>query len=330
MFTQVENVRLSGLRMLSSPFMRQGRAARLSILIYHRVLPKPDPMRQWEPDAHEFERQMALLADHFNVLPLVEAVERLKSGRLPRRSICVTFDDGYTDNAEIALPILQRWCIPATFFISTAFLDGGCMWNDTVIESVRMASGPELDLSSIGLGRYTIDNDSQRRQAVSQLLSALKYFPLNERLERVARIADSVPAVLPERMMMTSGQVRALSNAGMDIGGHTVNHPILTSIGHEAARDEIAQGKEELTGITGLPVRIFAYPNGKPGQDYQCDHIDIVRSLGFEAAVSTSWGVANQAADLYQLPRFTPWDKKPERFMLRLMQNALMYKTITV
>jgi peptidoglycan/xylan/chitin deacetylase (PgdA/CDA1 family) len=330
MFTQIENVRLSGLRMLSSPFMRSGRAARLLILIYHRVLPEQDPMRQGEPDAHEFERQMALLANHFNVLPLVDAVERLQSGRLPRRSACVTFDDGYADNAEIALPILQRWGIPATFFISTAFLDGGRMWNDTVIESVRRASGPELDLGSIGLGCYTIENWSQRRQAVSQLLSTLKYLPLDERLERVAQVADSASAALPERMMMSSGQVKALSNAGMDIGGHTVNHPILTSIGNEAARREIGQGKEELAGITGLPVRVFAYPNGKPGQDYQREHIDIVRSLGFEAAVSTSWGVARQTTDPYQLPRFTPWDRKPERFMLRLMQNTLMNKTITV
>ena len=330
MFTQIEKARLAGLRVLGSPFMRSGQAARLSILIYHRVLPEPDPMRQCEPDAHEFERQMALLANHFNVLPLAEAVERLQSGRLPRRSACVTFDDGYIDNAEIALPILQRRGVPATFFISTAFLDGGCMWNDTVIEAVRNASGPELDLGSVGLGCYAIENHSQRRQAAGQLLSALNYLPLDERLERVAPVADSIPASLPERMMMTREQVRALSNAGMDIGGHTVNHPILTSIDAEAARSEIGQGKEELAGITGLPVRVFAYPNGKPGQDYQREHIDIVRALGFEAAVSTSWGVANRTTDPYQLPRFTPWDRKPERFMLRLMQNTLMNKTITV
>jgi peptidoglycan/xylan/chitin deacetylase (PgdA/CDA1 family) len=330
MFTPVERARLWGLRTASSAFLRSGNAAKLSILIYHRVLPRHDPMLEFEPDAAEFERQVALLASQFAVLPLSEAVDRLKKGTLARRTACVTFDDGYADNAEIALPILQRWGIPATFFISTAFLDGGCMWNDVVIESVRAARAATLDLTSIGLGNHRVQSYAQRRQAVARLLTALKYLPPEERRHRVMQMASITSTALPDRLMMTSEQVRALSSAGMEIGGHTVNHPILTSIGNEDAHQEIAQGKEVLTSIIDAPVKLFAYPNGKPGVDYQRQHVEIVRSLGFEAAFSTSWGAANRLTDPYQLPRFTPWDKGPERFLLRLVHNNLMHKAIII
>lgn len=330
MFSPIERARLSGLSLLSTAVLPSGRAAKLSILIYHRILPFPDPMFESEPDAREFEQHMALLANYFTVLPLSEAVQRLKNGRLPRRAACVTFDDGYADNAEVALPILQRLGIPATFFICTSFLGGGCMWNDRVIESVRAANGTMLDLTPIGLGCHSIETHAHRRRAVDHLLPGLKYLSPEDRREGVSQIEKIASVILPDNLMMTQEQVRALSNAGMEIGGHTVSHPVLTSIDNETVRDEISRGKEELASITGERIRCFAYPNGKPGKDYVRRHVEIVQSLGFEAAVSTAWGAANRHADPYQLPRFTPWDKSPERFMLRLIQNSLVYKTTTV
>jgi peptidoglycan/xylan/chitin deacetylase (PgdA/CDA1 family) len=130
-----------------------------------------------------------------------------------------------------------------------------------------------------------------------------------------------VPADLPDDLMMTSEQIRLLHRAGMEIGGHTVNHPIVARMDGAAARNEIAGGKEALEGIIGAPVRLFAYPNGKPGTDYLADHVAMVKSLGFEAAVSTSWGAATIDSDPYQLPRFTPWDREQFRFTLRMLQN---------
>lgn len=330
MLTTVEKARLTGLRWISSPFMRPGKSAGISILIYHRVLARPDPMLEEVPDAMEFERQMALLSGFFTVLPLSEAIERLNAGRLPRLAACVTFDDGYADNAEVALPILRRWEIPATFFISTAFLNGTCMWNDAIIESVRSARGSLLDLRSIGHECYSIGSIEERRQVVSKLLASLKYLSPGDRQDQVKRVANIASVELPEGMMMTQEQVRELANAGMEIGGHTVSHPILSSVKDDVARDEIAQGIEELFSISGRRIRYFAYPNGKPGKDYRSRDVEIVRSLGLEAAVTTAWGAARQGADLFQLPRFTPWDRGPERFMLRLMKNQLMQRIETV
>jgi peptidoglycan/xylan/chitin deacetylase (PgdA/CDA1 family) len=123
---------------------RRGPAS-LLVLIYHRVLPTRDPLLPDEPDAADFSAQMDLIGRNFRVLPLREAVQRLRSGDLPARSVSITFDDGYANNCEVALPILRERGIPATVFVATGFLNGGRMFNDTVIEAIRRA-GAELDL----------------------------------------------------------------------------------------------------------------------------------------------------------------------------------------
>lgn len=310
-------------RALMSLLSPGGSSPRLSILIYHRVLPQPDPLFPEEVDSDTFDRQMGWLAACFRMMPLIDAVRGLRQGKLPPRAACITFDDGYADNAQVALPILQKHGIPATFFVATGFLDGGRMWNDTVIELVRRAPGQALDLSGMGLGRFEIGTLPQRRQAIFSLLGALKYLPLESRQSQVEEMRALVPVDLPGDLMMSTEQVRMLHGAGMEIGGHTVSHPILARLDPAAARAEIANGKEALEGIIRAPLQLFAYPNGKPGQDYLSDHVGMVRDLGFEAAVSTAWGAAPRGADLYQLPRFTPWDRGRVRFMLRMAQNML-------
>ena len=305
---------------LLSPGLANGR---LSILIYHRVLPCRDSLFPGEADAQCFEREMRLVRSSFNIIGLADAVRAMRRGTLPPRAACVTFDDGYADNAEVALPILQKLGIPATFFIATGFLDGGRMWNDTVIELVRGASGAELDLEQLGFGRFDITDVPQRQRAITTLIGKLKYLPLQERKEQIDAICKHLQPDLPNNLMMTADQVRQLHNAGMDIGGHTVNHPILARLDASAARREIAEGKETLEAMIGARVRLFAYPNGKPGQDYLAEHVGIVKDLGFEGAVSTAWGAMPSAPDLYQLPRFTPWDQGAHKFMLRMARNLL-------
>lgn len=321
-------------KMTSSPLARfllpllsaGGLRNRLSILIYHRVLAQQDLLFPEESHAEIFDQQMELLATVFRVMPLNEAIEGLRSGKLPSRVACITFDDGYADNAEIALPILKRHGLPATFFVATGFLDGGRMFNDTVIELIRRAPGDTIDLGSIGLGQFPVETSAQRRQTIFQLLDKLKYLPLEERQSMVEAILALVPVDLPRNLMMTASQVRELHSAGMEIGGHTVSHPILTQMENSAACADIATGKEMLEDIICAPVRFFAYPNGKPGTDYLPDHVRMVRKLGFDAAVSTAPGAASKSSDVYQLPRFTPWDRGAVRFTLRMAQN--MFRTV--
>jgi peptidoglycan/xylan/chitin deacetylase (PgdA/CDA1 family) len=297
-----------------------GAGGRLVILMFHRVLSQPDPMFPEDHDAAAFEAQLELLARHFRVLPLPEAIPLLFEKRLPARAVCITFDDGYADNAEIALPILRRHGLHATFFVATGFLDGGRMWNDSVIEAVRRAQGQSLDFTDLGFGRYPVSDFGSKRRATEALLDALKYQAPANRADAVDRITGRVGATLPGDLMLRADQVRALHSAGMEVGAHTVRHPILAAVDVASARDEIARGREQLESIIGGRVTLFAYPNGRPRQDYGREHARLVESLGFAAAVSTAPGAARYDSDRYQLPRIAPWVESSTRFALRVLR----------
>jgi peptidoglycan/xylan/chitin deacetylase (PgdA/CDA1 family) len=126
----------------------------------------------------------------------------------------------------------------------------------------------------------------------------------------------------PKDLMMRPAQIKRLHDEGMEIGGHTVNHPILAVLDAQEARAEIVGGKHRLEEITGAPVTLFAYPNGKPGQDYGPRDVELVKKAGFAGAVSTRSGVAGRGSDVFQLPRFGPWDRNPRRLGARLLLNC--------
>jgi len=298
-----------------------GNASRLSVLIFHRVLREKDPLLPFEPDGDEFEERLRWVRQWFNVLSLVDAVRRLKEGTLPARPMCITFDDGYANNADIALPILLRVGLKATFFIATAFLDGGRMWNDTVIESIRRCKSQDLDLSDLGLGVHPLRSISERMRAIDDLLPRLKYLPPDKRDQTAAAIGTIAKAALPSDLMMASAQVKALGDAGMTLGAHTDSHPILTVIDEPDVEREIVVGRRKLEAVAQSPVTLFAYPNGQPEKDYSMQHVKLVRRLGFEGAVSTAPGVAIASSDAFQIPRFTPWDRTRLRYGARLAQN---------
>jgi peptidoglycan/xylan/chitin deacetylase (PgdA/CDA1 family) len=295
-----------------------GKEKKLLIMIYHRVLDEPDFMRPGEVDKEAFTWQMELLAKHFNVLHLSEALERMQNDTLPSRAVSITFDDGYADNFTNALPILKKFNLTATFFIANGFLNGGRMWNDIVIESIRNIQGPILDLTEIGLDQFVVTDELKKSQTASQIISQIKYLPVDERDNITAFIAAQSQD-LPNDLMMTCEQLKLLHQSGMEIGGHTVNHPILARLEEKNAKREIAENKAILEQLIGIEIKVFAYPNGKLNMDYLQQQTVFVKDAGFIAAVSTKWGVATKNCNLFQLPRFTPWDNSEDKFMVRLI-----------
>ena len=304
-------------RYLSPP----GPTARLSVFIFHRVLAQTDTLFPDEVDAQRFDRLCGWLSAWFRVIPLDAAVAQLKNGTLPERAASITFDDGYADNYHVALPILQRHNLTATFFIATGFLDGGCMWNDTIIESVRACQQPVLDASALNLGVHPLASLAEKTRAIHRLIQDIKYLPTQERVAITQRLASIANVTVPRDLMMTSQEVKAMRIAGMQIGAHTVSHPILARLSEDEARQEMGASKQFLEHLLGERVGLFAYPNGKPGEDYTPQNALMVRELGFDAAVSTQWGASSMGDDLFQIRRFTPWDRSKLRFALRVAQN---------
>lgn len=300
-----------------------GRRGNLSIFFFHRVVSVRDPLSPGEPTADEFDTIMGWIQRQFNVLPLSEAVRRLADGSLPSAAAAITFDDGYRDNLEIAAPILKRRELPATLFVATGFIDGGIMFNDVVIESIRATSMPTLEIPELDIGPLPMDSLEQRRRALSIMLPAIKYLPAESRREAVEGLAKQARVALPRSLMMTKDQLREFAALGFGIGSHTENHPILAVLPDTEAYSEISRGRNSLECILDQRVGLFAYPNGRWGRDFDQRHVAMAKKCNFDAAFSTEPGVSSRSSDMWNLPRFTPWDRTANRFNLRMLANCL-------
>ena len=310
----------SAISLLSPP----GKNAKLTTLIYHRVIPESDALFPSTTTTERFNNELTTLKSVFNVLPLSEAISHLKKGTLPARAACITFDDGYADNAEFATPLLKKHNLIATFFIATDYLNGGRMFNDTIIESIRRSPLKQIDLSAIGLNVLPITTNSEKTATIEKTILHLKYLPAHERVDKAAQVAElsQYQGELPNNLMMTTEQLVAMRKAGMEIGCHTASHPILANLSREDAYDDIAAGKQFLEDLLKEKMTLFAYPNGKLGADYKAEQTAIIRELGFQGAVSTTFGAGSRKSDLFQLPRFTPWGDM-NKFIPLLMRNLI-------
>lgn len=293
--------------------------SRLSVLIFHRILAKSDPLLPHEITVQDFRKEMAILSRHFSVLPLNEGIARLRNGTLPPFALCLTFDDGYRDNYTGALPVLREFGLKATFFVASGFLENGLMWNDALLEVVRRWPGEYIDLSDWGVVRLPMQTIEDRRRSWNLLFKWMRRIGVRGRSEMLERLMQGFPSVVRNDLMLTKEQVQQLHSEGMEIGCHTRSHPILSRISEDEACNEILGSRRELEELIQAPVRYFAYPNGVPGEDYGTRDVRLVEKCGFDAAFTTAWGAATQDADRFQLPRFTPWDKEMTKYLVRLI-----------
>ncbi|SMP69467.1 glycosyltransferase [Noviherbaspirillum suwonense] len=308
---------------LFSLLSRQGQNAKLTVLLFHKVPLAADPLTPTEPTFSQFEHILDFLQDNATVLPLADAASALARGKLPRKAVALTFDDGYDEWLTTVSPTLRARNMHATFFVTTEQLDGPALWHERIIAAVRALPdhGARLPygFASYDDLRYT----SSRIRLISELQERLKYAPLPERLGAIEMIEAQARSPLVWPRPFDRESVRALHSQGFEIGGHTINHPILNECSDAQATNEIAGCKDELETIIGGKVHAFAYPNGRPLKDYDGRHVAMVKSCGYTVAVATSGGAARQDSDIYQLPRFTPWGATNERMALQLARNLV-------
>jgi peptidoglycan/xylan/chitin deacetylase (PgdA/CDA1 family) len=301
---------------LASPV---GPRARLSVFSFRRVHREADPLFPDELDPNGFATVCAWIRSWFRVLPLDMAVQRPRRGTRSSRAAALTFYDGPSENHGVALPVLRQFGLPCTFLVATHFLDGGRMWNDTIIESSRRILRKVLSLAGLaqGLGDTLAATLEDQRAALSEVLGRVKYLEQVVRQACVDTIGQRAETELPSDLMMTSAQVKAMRRTGTLVGAHTVSRPIVARLSAAEARQNVLGSKQRLEELLGAPVRLFAYPNRKPGDDYVQVSVAVVRDAGFDAAFSTAWGAAIAESDPMQLPRFTPWERTP--FLLGLL-----------
>jgi peptidoglycan/xylan/chitin deacetylase (PgdA/CDA1 family) len=290
------------------------------VLAYHRVDDSVSEAGTSARASGAFAAQIDYLGRHFNVLPLGEIVAAVESRRsLPRRTVAVTFDDGYADNYLSAFPILQRYGLPATIFLTVESVESGdWMWFDRVMYAVRHTQHGTL---SVGDGpEVALRNGKERHDAAVMLIEALKRVPRFAREQGVDEICAALDVGVksgPRYQPLTWDQVGEMQANGITFGSHSMTHQVLAVEGREDALYEIARSKRLLEERLGTPVELFAYPNGKDG-DYNAETVALLRRSGYRAAVTTNWGVNTGSGHLFELRRINPSSRTLDQFALDL------------
>lgn len=286
-----------------APFRFANRSKAL-ILTYHRFGELRDGVKT---SAHAFARQLDYLASHYRVVPLSYLAELMTSGReLPPSVAALTIDDGYLDSYEIAFPILRRYGLPATIFLVTGFVDRErWLWTDQLrfLTLKTRATRLEADLSGEKL-RMSLSGRASRLRAATELNSRLKALPDESKQDAINSLASSLRVSLPELppheyCSLTWDQAREMESFGVEIGSHTVSHPILTNVGEAVLRAELEESKSRLEAELGHAVKLFCYPNG----DYDARVRRAVEEAGYTCAVTVEPGLNDSMSDMLALKR---------------------------
>lgn len=310
--------------------------SRALILFYHGVTNAvSDPWRLHMPPPR-FAEQLEVLRRYGKVLRLDALVHGLQTDRLPRRSVAVTFDDGYANNLTEALPLLEKYEIPATIFVTTDYLGSAReFWSDELerllLHPGRLPAQLQLRLNGHCLDWNLADaavyqrtdferhrrwnawepgEPSVRHRLYRELYRTLQPLPqpVQQRvLQDLRAQVTEHEAARPLNRFLTPAEVLQLAQSELiEIGSHTVSHPLLPQLAAAQQEREIHESRLTLEEIIGQPVTSLAYPYGR----YAAETPGIARAAGMQCACAAEGFVAQAKTDLFRLPRcpVQDWD----------------------
>jgi peptidoglycan/xylan/chitin deacetylase (PgdA/CDA1 family) len=203
----------------------------------------------------ELARQFRYLARHFEPIFASEIGQPARSGRM---RVAITFDDGLRSTWRLALPLLQRYSLKATWFVLPGAI--GWLWTEELRERLRghLASGAPAPIEGRSL-RSPADIDRLVEQ-----LKALSHADFVAALGRIRAQTRFAPdqAWLDANSLMTPEELRALPESVIELGAHTINHFILPSLDQAGLEAEIGACRQRLEALLDRPIRTFSYPNG--------------------------------------------------------------------
>lgn len=280
----------------------------LTVLNYHRIgdegIDNFKPNISATPQA--FAEQMELVSQWFNVVSLTDVIAWQRGNRpLPTHAALITFDDGYLDNYSLAFPILRQHGFPAIIFLTTDHIgtDTPFFW-DLIAYSIYRTKLDHITIPKIGT--FFWEDLSQVDMTILKITEIVKRLPQNEIRSITDQIPERLGVSIPHNtfanLMMSWEQIRELNSKGIDFGGHTMTHPILTQISSSQARSEIEGSKKKIEAEIDEQITSFAYPNGQAG-DFNTNIIDIVGEAEYQTAFSLVNGLYS-----YKLVKNAPYE----------------------
>jgi peptidoglycan/xylan/chitin deacetylase (PgdA/CDA1 family) len=291
----------------------------LLVLNYHRIGTPTDPRfdeELWSATQDDFDRQVRMLKDGFDVIGLSElpnamrdlSVERSRTWKSSRFAM-ITFDDGYVDNYELAYPVLKANDATGVFFVATGFIDEPRLaWWDEIAWMIRSSKRETIGLPENWLDEPLKLDRSDRRQVINQLLRVhyrLDGGRTEQFLNGIAEATGSgrAPKEAADGQWMTWDMIREMSAAGMDFGAHTVTHPILANLTAEEQGMEVCESRLRLEKQLDRPITSLSYPVGKR-ESFNEDTRAALSNHGFDWAFSYYGGHSSGAdVDRYDIPR---------------------------
>jgi len=284
----------------------------IRILAYHKIDNNEFDDLNMSISVSDFEVQIKYLSKYYHVLSLLDYVRSIQNRKkIKKNTVVITFDDGYKDNYTNAFPIIKKYHVPITIFLTvTPISTGQSLWYEVIVHMIKNSKIKELDLSDYGMGHIILNSSSDKQAAIYQIVSNAKTMPENQRqnlidcLRQKLIIEDNNNQNKDdiENLMLSWDEMREMKNHGVTFGSHTMNHPILTQIPLETAEMEIKKSKEIIEKELGEKISLFTYPNGG-SEDFNEDIIDIIRKSGFSCACSLIPGVVKTGDNLFTLNR---------------------------
>lgn len=271
-----------------------------AILMYHSIAENPAATSDGigvSQSREAFEAHMRELARRFQPVT-VERIARFAAGEgdLPPRAVAVTFDDGFLDNYELALPILERYGIPATFYILAGAVDRAAPpWYCRIRRAFSRT--PQSNWADPVMGRrFSLTMPESRQEALQYAWNAGAAMTGAGQEEFVRRIENELETFLPaaEAPMMTWDQVRRLRKAGHIAGAHTMSHPNLAHIPLDEVEREVTQSKARLEAELGEPVDHFSYPHPALNPQWNAATMEALARAGYKSAALTTSGLVRR------------------------------------
>jgi len=294
------------------PLSRFMRNENLTVLAYHRINEKPDDSYPHQEDtvsttSDMFRSQLAFLKRYCFVTTFKGLAELIAANeKIPPNTVIITFDDGYRDNYDIALPILSEFKLPAVIYVVTGNIDTGQpFWFD--ILSYALTNAPNGTLRVLD-GRHTFDisngNGKLLRRSFGDLVRVLTD---QERVQAISELVDYSKCrdeiEAHERMVLTWPEVSELHSAGIEIGSHTVSHPFLSCLSDEQLESELVESKRRIETEIGSPVVSLSYPTG--GKSFYDERaLKFAATCGYQFAVSYEHNALPYSHDArFDIPR---------------------------
>jgi peptidoglycan/xylan/chitin deacetylase (PgdA/CDA1 family) len=290
-------------------FFRRNVKPQLTIIMYHRV---DTSKENWSVDAIDtsiFEKQIKYLKKTHKIYSLENfAQDLLEKKNLPKRVAVITFDDGYKDNYTNAFPILKKYKIPATIFLTTGHIETDKLfWWDKLGYILLNLKQKKINLNDFGVIKPSLLK--KRRDAFNEIMAKIGATPEEKKQELIKELENifnqDLLKEIGKNKTLTWDEVKEMSENNIDFGAHTVNHPILTKISLKQAEFEISQSKKDIEKRLNKPIKTFSYPNGL-ASDYNTEIIDILKKYGFTYAVTRTPNTINSKTSLFELGRVSP------------------------